>query len=57
MAKYFAFPVQDASNECPAVPRAVKVMGKNLHQATMKLANALANDSQLVKEHPEFNSI
>lgn len=56
MAKSYAFPAQPASDECPAVPRAIRVIAKNLHEATRKLANALNDDPQLEKEHPEFDS-
>jgi hypothetical protein len=54
MAKFHAFPSQKASDECPAVPRAVRVYGESLADATKKLAAALRSDPKLEAEHPEF---
>lgn len=64
MARYYTIPNCRASEECPAVPKAVKVWGdctvektKNDGGAAIKvLARALESDPKLEKDHPEFLS-
>lgn len=61
---YYSFPTQAASDECPAVPKGVKVWGDATEQntktnfgAAMKvLAKALTDDPNLDKIHAEFLS-
>lgn len=55
MSIFFAFPSQPASDECPAVPRGVRVFAESLGEATAKLAKALKQDPELKKPHPEFD--
>lgn len=54
MAKMYHFYRQPASNECPAVPRAVSVWGESMGDATKVLAQALKDDAKLEQKHPEF---
>ena len=54
MAKHYHFGSQPASDECPAIPKGVVVWGETMHEATVKLAEALKKDPELSKEHPEF---
>lgn len=64
MARYYSFPPFPASDECPTVPRAVKVWGDHTVEKTKNdggaalavLARALEEDPKLEKEHPEFLS-
>jgi GrpB-like predicted nucleotidyltransferase (UPF0157 family) len=54
LATFYSFPAQKASDECPAVPRSVRIHAESLHEATVKLRDALTADPELKKEHPEF---
>lgn len=64
MAKYFSIPNCPESEDCPAVPRPVRVWGdasvektKNDNGAAIAvLARALASDPELSEPHPEFLS-
>lgn len=64
MAKYFSFPTWPESEECPAVPRNVKVWGDAKVEGTKNdggaalavLKRALEADPKLEKVHPEFLS-
>jgi hypothetical protein len=51
----FSFPSQPASDECPAVPRSIRVEADTLAEATKKLAKALKADPNLSKPHPELD--
>ncbi len=64
MGKYFSIPNCPASEDCPAVPRPVRVWGdadtekKRTHNeaAIAVLARALESDPNLEKPHPEFKA-
>ena len=64
MPKYFAFPVQKASGDRPALLRAVRVWGDAEEQGTKQhggaalkvLIKAMKDDPKLKNDHPEFLS-
>ena len=62
MPKYFSFPAQKESDECPEIHESVRVWGDHQAEGTKNdggaalavLAKALKDDPKLKKKHPEF---
>lgn len=55
MIREFTIPGgQKASDECPAIPRTVKVYAKNRKEAFEKLTVVLTVDPELKEPHPEL---